>query len=530
MYKVLIADDEPLILAGLRILVDWNSLGFEICAEARNGRDVITRLETEAFDLILTDIRMPVLNGLELIEQLKITAPATKVIIISGYAEFEYAQQAIQLGVKDFLLKPIRSELLEKALGQIAAELRLEEQKTKLQSHAAEITREQFLYQLANGYFLKEDIQEKAGLAGLDLAAGRSLTVALVLIGDFYEILSRSVSDAKMIRDSITDLIRTLLDRYHIGYLFPQAPDCIGILFYTDDPGRKDGCLKELSAALNKLSLAGSPVPAAIGVGNMVSSFEECTISKKQAQFSIEKQIIRKNEGNLSYFDTGYPDSGAIWKLDWDSEALLSAIEICNNEAASRELGLLFIQITAARMRESSIRILTFSILLSICSLLKKKGCDSDTALISFDDPVPISSCRRSGEFRSYLEHACSLAGEMLIPANNTSKRMIEQVQAYIHQNFEKDLSLKQIAGHFYINSAYLGQLFKTTFGESFNEYLNRIRIREAKKMIIQGTEKMTSIIEKCGYKYPEYFYRQFKKYESISIAEFKLKLGPKES
>ena len=123
MYNALIADDEQAVREGLSIMIDWNSYGFTISATAKNGRDALEKLTSDSYDLIITDIRMPVLNGLQLIEEIREKSTDTKIMIISGYSEFEYAKRAIEFGVKAYLLKPIsRDELLMNIL-KIRAEL-----------------------------------------------------------------------------------------------------------------------------------------------------------------------------------------------------------------------------------------------------------------------------------------------------------------------------------------------------------------------------------------------------------------------
>lgn len=113
MYNVLIADDEPAVREGLSIMIDWNSYGFTISNTAQNGRDALEKLTSDSYNLVITDIRMPVLNGLQLIKEIRDKSTDTKIMIISGYCEFEYAKRAIEYGVKAYLLKPInRDELL----------------------------------------------------------------------------------------------------------------------------------------------------------------------------------------------------------------------------------------------------------------------------------------------------------------------------------------------------------------------------------------------------------------------------------
>ena len=122
-YRLMVVDDEYPIRQGLASGIDWESLGFELCAIASNGKEVLEKISVKIPDVIITDIRMPVMDGIELIENLSLMYPQIKVVILSGYGDFEYAQKAIEFSVSAYLLKPINNEDLYKVLGTIKAEL-----------------------------------------------------------------------------------------------------------------------------------------------------------------------------------------------------------------------------------------------------------------------------------------------------------------------------------------------------------------------------------------------------------------------
>jgi len=249
MYNALIVDDEPAVREGLSIMIDWNACGFQVLDTARNGRDALDKLETDPYDLVITDVRMPVLGGIELVQEIRKRKPDMIVMIISGYGEFAYAQRAIEYGVRAYLLKPVK----------------------------------------------RDD-------------------------------LMMNILHARM----------------------------------------------ELDRRYQESERAGSTIPA------------------------------RKYPG------------------------------------------------------------------------------------------------------------------------------VIGDVLEYIDANLAGDLSLKSIADMFYINPAYLGQLFKKSMGETFSRYLNRKRVSEAKKLLLEEKAGVQEIMEKVGYRDSDYFYKQFKRYENISFSEYKSHTGGK--
>lgn len=350
MYKVLAADDEPLVLEGLGMLVDWAGLGFKLTSLCKNGGEVMKLLGQECFDLVITDIRMPVLDGIKLISKISSRWPATKVIIISGFNEFEYARQALEYGVKGFVVKPIdRFEL------------------TKL---------------------LKK--------------------------------------------------IRTELD---------------------DESGKRN---------------------------------------------SIEK----------------------LWDFTWSSDALLAAVESCDTDKIASEIGTLLEELKRKQLTGLNMEVLFYAILSRINALCKKYSFDyGDNA-----DKGLMTSYIRMKNIQALCGYLLSLCGRLAehIAENERSicPDVITDIKKYIDNNYKENLHLKKIAKNFYLNPIYLGRIFKKLTGETFNSYLNKRRIIEAKRLLAGSGMKINEIIEAIGYNNPEYFYRVFKRYEGITFSEYRDNIG----
>jgi two-component system response regulator YesN len=166
-FKVLIADDERVIREGLAALIDWESLGFSVCGLASNGLEALEMAKSLMPDLILVDIRMPLLSGLQMIERTRVALPEVLFIIISGHDEFDFARKAINLGVKDYLLKPVKEPLLLESVSRVRDELVQRRQNqnqynfaiAQLQKNMS-VLRDQFLQQLINGHLVQEEIDE----------------------------------------------------------------------------------------------------------------------------------------------------------------------------------------------------------------------------------------------------------------------------------------------------------------------------------------------------------------------------------
>lgn len=361
MYHLLIADDEPSVCEGLGLIIDWAGYGFQIQGSAQNGKEALEKLAAGDYQLLITDVRMPVLDGLELIETIRARYPELRILIISGYSDFNYAKRAITYGVKGYLLKPIDPEELRQFVLSIKEELDRERQKTDT--------------------------------AGTEMTAGETAAAA-------------------------------------------QSP---------------------------------------------------------------------------------------VWDLQWDYHQLLTAIEEVNPSSIEKEINLFLEEISARSLSGEIIRVLLYNIVFGIVALIKNYHGDNQQLTgvqeihglnINPTDLQPL----RKWLFDTSRE-ACDYILK-LRPGKNA--KIVNQVKDYIASNYAEPLSLRSIAGFFYMNPAYLGQLFKNAVGENFNTYLNKIRIAQVRKMMLQSDAKIHEIIEKAGYRNPEYFYRQFRRYTGMSFADYK--------
>lgn len=169
MYKVLLVDDEPFIIDGLKQIIDWEEYGMEICGTAANGLEASHRLETNPADILITDIRMPKMNGLELIRHLKSRNSATRFIILSGYDDFEYLKESIQLGIENYLLKPVNQEELLATLVTTIRKIESDTNRTLNLPKDIDIIRENILFRWVANLIMPAELLERSSLLGIDL-------------------------------------------------------------------------------------------------------------------------------------------------------------------------------------------------------------------------------------------------------------------------------------------------------------------------------------------------------------------------
>ena len=215
MYRVLIADDESIIREGLKKIVSWNSLGFEVAGTASDGRDAYRKINALKPDLCIIDIRMPGLDGLELISRIKKQNPGVKIIILTGYPEFEYAQKAVDLGVETFLLKPIDPAIFEEKVQKIFAELEEEKDRKYILGKSVELSKEKLIHEIARGNLERLSIEEINRIYNFQFP-WKSYQIALLQFNNIEDFNPISAEIAKALEPS--------------GYCF-YVEDMIGVLF-----------------------------------------------------------------------------------------------------------------------------------------------------------------------------------------------------------------------------------------------------------------------------------------------------------
>lgn len=423
MYNVIIADDEPAVCEGLANIIPWGDYNFQIVGTALNGKDALNKLYLHRCNLLITDIRMPVLDGLSLIQKVRSSFPQLKIIIISGYSDFSYAKQAIAQGVSGYLLKPIDRDELESYVRQIKAELELETTTERFTKDQNTMARNKFMFDLVQGHLTQSKIDFHAAIYG-GLVDYVEYSLALIELKGLYEWVGKSLEQASLIRYGILNIMEEMIELPGYGYLFDYANGYLGVLLY----------------------------------GNAY------TVQYASLHSCLE--AVRVNIFTFLKIEVNVGFSHPIAKL--------------------RELPAARIQATKA---------------------LEYAGLSSDSKVIRYEEVTD----SRHWE-KTHLREG-------------KSKLIIDKILQYISLNYHEDLNLKSIANIFYINPAYLGQLFKQIVGEGFNDFLNKTRIEAAKTMVCQSDLMVYEIIDKTGYRNTQYFYKQFKRYEGISFAEYKEKI-----
>ncbi|SFS56268.1 response regulator transcription factor [Paenibacillus sp. BC26] len=518
MYKVLITDDEPTIREGLRTLIDWNGLGYEVVDTAANGKDALAKYDRHKPDLMIVDIRMPGMSGLELIDQLRKNEQSVHVLILSGYADFDYAKKAIALDTDGYLLKPVDEDELVDYLIKLHATL-MRESAQKVKNEMKEVWNRERVVQsyLIPGNQVPVALQENE-LTDADLNWDSYTVVLLKLQGKGHEIEHGQLMKLK-------GLFIQAFEETGIGVVFTMD-SFIGLLVKKDLSleQKRQALFKDMVALLSQEDLA---VTAAAGssvnrLEDISSSYEEAAKFVSMRFFYAGGQLITAETAPIAQTAPIIDAAAEETVIDCGEAAakLFFAIDIGNARAIAELVAEKGKFLLACGSSEQTIKATLAEIVTCVISKLSQHDPDMQTRGGQLS--ASIHAIFEQTHYNEMEQHVIAfLQGLKPESASVGTDKQIKKMLDLIQRNYVENLKLDALAAVFNYNSAYLGKLFKNETGEYFNTYLDKVRVEKAKELLSQGM-KVYLVAEKVGYSNVDYFHSKFRKYVGTSPSSYR--------
>lgn len=501
MYKVFLVDDEPFILEGLYDIIDWAKLGMEIVGQAENGLAALEALKDIPVDLLITDISMPRLNGLDLIRQAREIHPDLKVIVLSGYDDFAYLKEGMSLGIENYLLKPINLEEFSATLQTVIE--KLDESKTLVDEHSIRILRDNIMTRWMRRQIGSTEFHERAELLGITLDQSKVLVVLIRLEHshkEAYETMSQLFAGAPRI------------------VVFQDMDGDLVVVFNIDDTAEGIGYTEE-GLLLIKQKLADYR-PVRIAVGSLESAEGQASVSYTHAKKALEYFLIFKDRDLIRFEDLGVTGEalGPSLTMDWDKYPKLLLAR--NKEAMDVAIDEDFHQLATMKgVTPEHLQLVVMEWFIRFKMQLKEIRHTEEPD--AFNESL--ARIRTADSLEELIALMQEIAGQTITALTRDLKSpVIQQVLNTIHTSYNEDLSLKTLGALYHIHPVYLGQLFHKEVGELFTEYINHYRIEKAKEQLRTTHLKVHEIARNVGYWEPGYFYKQFRKYVGVSPTEFK--------
>lgn len=516
MRTVLIADDEENIREGLRYICDWDKIGFSIEGEAANGEDALSQILDKNPSVVLMDLHMPRIHGIDVIRMAREKGYKGRFIILSGYSDFSYAQSAIRYGVTNYMTKPIDEEELEKTVLQIKEDMEKEE--------------------AAAGSMSRMRTKAKDVIVS-ELLLGKSQT-------DNEEMATRNEIEAVGLLYSMYQVVT--YETYHTNREAPvyHLTDLMGTIVSPE--GYEESELNGRQVILLKGRIAADQF------ANFVSHYDKRPLQEDSPLDSIfltyGRIVDAPEDIHLSYEDADklcrrrfYWAEGTHTIGRYDSEAALDLSEKLTNDRMKEYSGQLvsFLQAGSTTDVEDT--------LIGLDEFLHKVDASNSSVRLFLTD---LFLQVRDQMLRSYPECADDFDGNadiidfisnrfylyeiiryfktvyravlQRVRGRGGAERTMADVMSYIDHNYAQSLTLESVAPLFGYNSVYLGKVFSKMAGTNFNTYLNEKRIEEAKKLLSSSHMKIYEIATKIGYNDVDYFSKKFRAREGMSPADYR--------
>jgi len=500
MMKLLIADDEESIRNGLKLIVDWEELGFSVCAEASNGNEAFQMIKDYSPDLVLLDVKMPGLSGIEVMEQVNDYCKSQgndipSFLILSGFSQFEYAQKALNLGAKGYLLKPVDEDDLVSKVKAIKEEMINKREVLEDSKNARKYENREFyrnLLEKGESAISQECNDDFTVLiCSQEYFPSADKTLIQKSIDSYFTYFAKETVNINgnacvVLKNANEDAVSNCIDRF-VKH-FP------GVTFITR--GKKlrgySGCVesfKEASSYINYLFFI-SEVPF---------------ISAETA----EKLTFREN---LSVFDGNLSDYSA---------RAVFCVETYDKAGLEKLLSEIKNDLFVVSARSGDVKQKLISSLMEFYNKISAKHPERELEDLKKLDIVQKILDKVSFEeaFSFYTEILDNLIESF---HTNTADSVIVKVIAYVKTNYSQDLKLEALGDLFNCNSAYLGKKFRKYTGVQFNTYLDNLRIEEAKNKLLNTDLKIYQISKLVGYSNTDYFFMKFKKATGMTPKEFK--------
>ena len=522
MIKVFLVEDEIIIRNGIKNTIDWEKEGFEFAGEAGDGEVAYPLILKTRPDILITDIQMPFMNGLELSRLIKYELPDTKILILSGYGEFDYAKQAIAIGVTNYLLKPVSSEKLLEELHGISRTIEAERHRNDLLTNYEQNIeeQEQRAREKLYGELVTGTVPVSEALArGCELGVGFRASAYLILI------IKLSVLNSE--EGNADDWFEQVLRQFPAVKTFPYGIEGYVLIIEGENEHHLDDICRQIEGELQNLRAEQNGVQFFGGIGGAVTRLGD-----------VPKSYYQACKAFANRFFMAWNQLAGL-----DDQEELPDVKTLGNTGAGRALVTDFlkggvqedVEVFTRRyfdtIGEGNYKSLLFrkyimmDVFMEAVSFLERIGQPVDA--LSEKSRNISDTIIRAGSQEVIEDYFNTLFRDCLAVRDSIAARkhdqLIENARTYISDHYsDDDLSLNTVASYVGMSSSYFSSLFSQETGQTFIEYVTAVRMEKAKELLMCTSLRTSEIGSRVGYKDPHYFSYLFKKVVSCSPKEYR--------
>ena len=534
LYNVLLVDDEADVLQAMKKKIDWEALGFCLAGTAENGQEALEMAEQLHIDVVMTDIKMPYMDGLTLCKNLKQSYRNMKVIIYSGFDDFEFAREAVHLEAEEYLLKPISAGDMEAAFSKVRKKLDQEYDEYRNLNRLSEYyrkslpaMREQLVMGILEGRIAGE--RARAMMETYEICLDSPFYVVAALYMDVNP-REEQPQPAQLFTLSLKDMVQDYL-KNRTRFFSTAFLDQVIVIFMLDEREEIDQVLCHLDQICKMgFHVLKSSVTAA--VGQICANTDALHTSYEEAVNAMEYRSIL-GSGQVLYINDIEPCSEEnILVTEHEFQNLVHAVKLGNRDETNAAIAQIMDSIRKEPISPGQYQLLFMELLSELMKIGRAYKLHPNQIFGEHAGSwQELYRMVTVDELEGWLQEVCTNLRHVLRhERRDSAARLTEQAKAYIEEHYkESDLSADSLCRCLNVSAAYFSTIFKREVGMSFVAYLTKIRLEHALELLRTTEDKTYIIASRVGYMEPNYFSYVFKKQYGISPSKYRAEMSVKE-
>ncbi len=513
MYKVLLIDDEPIIRKGLKNIINWQEYGCEVCGEAADGKEGIEKVESLQPDIVFTDIRMPEIDGLEMIRILTEQPRVMKIIILTGFTDFEYVKEALVLGAFDYLVKPTKLEEIKKVTSRAVKELDMiihteERAKALKQSFNRYLPklREKLLYEVMLGITTDSaEIERRTKDLGLE-------------IDQFYLVLVNSHPNDSEKNKSVAQygILHTFEDMLSDEYVvYSIAVDyCNSAFMITFSEDEMEDRIFTRCHELQQMMMSGLNMSVSLAVSESGQGIEDLLMCYSQCCRAMDYGMLTGSGSFMLFSDIAdvVPSRMNI-RLQGIGQLIIEGIACGSASATQEHINALRAEIKKQEVIDATV----MGILTSIAADIKQQLSGEQ-----YQTHEDMTHEQILDDIKRYADKAIEIS---MHNSRENMRLVMKKAIEFLEENYQRQITLAEVAGAVFVSPYYISRMFKRETGQTMTEYLNDMRIKNACTLLENVAYKVYQIGEMVGIPDAHYFSRLFKNSTGLTPSEYRNKM-----
>ena len=530
MYNLLIVDDEHLTVEWLRQTIKWDELGICVFDCAYNGEEALEIIKDNPIDILITDIKMPLMDGISLIKHSKALKPDMMVLVLSGFDEFEYAQKALRFGVHDYCIKPIENEKIVGIIKEMV-EVLYKRQIEKLErlrmdkqiKESLPLLRKSLLKDLLIGDYQREAMSNRMSI--LDMDPHAYFEVMIIRINNLVKVIKDhdELEKAKII-NTIMSISRLSFSKLGLNEdaILTNNDEVVCVLAFSS-AHRNMELSSKVASTIQQSIEERLNITTTIAISRRNKSVYEIKRGYVEAHKAYLKKVLSKGNHIIKYDELSSGDKDFVYPMELEKE-LVDAVYNRNMELATTKLKDIFEVIVGQNYHAmKNVHRMMIELVTQINRLLY--DVENEVVNVLGEGYDPIQDIHSLDTIDALYEYVNTIITKTIVHLDSKQDRSdsnIKKAIKYMEKHYDRDISVEDVAQYIHLSNNYFSQLFKNETGQSYIEYLTNMRMDKAKKLLKHKGLKILEVAQKVGYHDSKYFSQVFKKEVGMTPSEYR--------